>query len=66
MRKYVTGSETASEWFDARATDYLARTVHEQEPQRVKTGLLNADGRPLFRVEESDPIGFVRFGRSHG
>lgn len=31
------------------------KTVHEQEP--VKTGLLDKDGNPIFRV--MSPIGFV-------
>lgn len=35
-------------------------TVHEQEPQDVKTGLLDKDGRPLMRKAERQPLGYFR------
>lgn len=58
---YVTMPTAArwSDWIDAE--NYLARTVHEQEPERRDTGLLDAAGVKLWRVEEKRPIGFVRY-----
>lgn len=45
-----------------RPVDHLARTVHEPEPAGPRfTGLLDADGRKLYKVEQRDPAGFVWF-----
>jgi len=60
MVRYVAVPAVA-EWYEARATDYLARTVHEAEAEKPsKTGLLDASGTPLYRVEVMDQIGFIR------
>lgn len=60
MSRYVA-MPNAGEWWDmARATDYLARTVHEDEPKPVDTGLLDANGVKLYRVEDRQPVGFIR------
>lgn len=45
-----------AEWDDEKPM-LEGKTVHEQEP--VKTGILDKDGNPIFRV--MDQIGFVRF-----
>jgi hypothetical protein len=34
--------------------------AHEADPAPVNTGLLNADGVPLYRVPERGPLGFCR------
>ena len=44
-----------AEWDDEKPM-LEGKTVHEQEP--VKTGLIDEDGNPIFRM--TDPIGFVR------
>lgn len=40
-------------------SDYLARTVMEQDKQPVKTGLLDATGVPLYRVPDTVKFGFI-------
>ncbi|RWX72571.1 hypothetical protein [Mesorhizobium sp. M2A.F.Ca.ET.039.01.1.1] len=59
MARYVTANPAAAWWDEAKASDYLARTVHEDERKPVATGLLDANGAKLFRVEDRQPIGFV-------
>jgi hypothetical protein len=59
MRRYVT-RPTAQWWEDAKGSDHLARTVHEQDRSPRDTGLLDAGGQKLFAVDAMDPIGFVR------
>lgn len=54
MARYFAADDDA--WAEVRAGDYLSKDVHEPEP--VKTGILDKDGRPIFRT--IDPIGFVR------
>lgn len=56
MTRYIT----AAWWEDPNASDYLAKTVYEPEPQPVKTGILDKNGTMLYRVEQRDPIGFIR------
>ena len=46
-------------WYEADATDSLAKTVFEAEPECVDTGLLDANGCSIYRVSEMDPIGYV-------
>lgn len=36
----------------------LTLTVHEPDPAPVATGILDAAGVPIFRVETREPIGF--------
>ena len=56
--RYVTLRPRSTKWDDLQETPVLqGDTVHEQEP--VNTGLLDKDGRTLFRI--MDQIGFVRF-----
>lgn len=43
----------------AKATDYIPRVILEPEPRATWSGLLNADGVKLYRIEEKKPIGFV-------
>lgn len=57
MKRYVT----CADWFEVRATDSLARTVHEQESGPKETGLLDANGRKLYAMIETGPIGFIQF-----
>ncbi len=46
-----------TDWWDTTMPPLSHPQVYESDP--VKTGLLDADGRPLYR--KTDPIGFVRF-----
>ena len=46
-----------AEWDDDKPM-LEGKTVHEQEP--VKTGVLDKDGNPIYRV--MSPIGFVELG----
>lgn len=52
--RYVTKAFWADEWFSEQTTI----TVYEQEAQPEKTGLLNAQGEPLYRVPEKVRMGF--------
>lgn len=36
----------------------LGETVHEQERAPVKTGLFDANGTPIYRVPDTQPLGF--------
>lgn len=55
MPEYVPA--TAGWW--PNASDYLARTVMEQDKQPVKIGLLDASGVPLYRVPDQVKFGFI-------
>jgi hypothetical protein len=60
MRRYVT--RPTAEWFDdAKGSDHLARTVHEADRSPRDTGLVDPAGSKVFAIDQSDPIGFVRF-----
>lgn len=61
MRKYVTLRRTKAADVDGEpdAENYLARTVYEQEPQVIDTGILDLHGNPVFAIEAMQPIGFV-------
>ncbi|WP_290497653.1 hypothetical protein [Hyphomonas sp. UBA4494] len=59
MRRYVPRPRLA--YYEADATDYLARTVYERDTSPMPTGLYDGAGNELFAVEEIDPVGFVRF-----
>lgn len=55
MPRYVT---RACWWCDEPAT-LPSMTVHEAQDEPVNTGLLDADGAPLYRLpDERQPIGF--------
>ena len=41
-------------------------TVHEAEPQIIETGLLDANGNPIFSIEAMGPIGFIHHGEGEG
>lgn len=64
MTRYVSLGMPATAWWDAKGSDYLARTVMEPERQPRDTGLLDASGQKLFAIEETNPIGFV-WHKSH-
>jgi hypothetical protein len=49
------------EWHDVRADWSLAKTVHEADRKPVDTGLLDASGTKLYRVEPANPFGFLQF-----
>lgn len=62
-RRYVSGIRIRSDFdeWDADASQSLARTVHEEERQPIRTGLLDHHGNDIYAMDEADPIGFVRF-----
>ena len=63
MTRYIAKPATADgDWWDAKATDYLAKTVHVAEDSPRPTGLLDARGNKLFAVDDKPPVGFVRLG----
>jgi hypothetical protein len=43
----------------------VGTTVYEADREPTKTGLLDATGTPLFRVEDKAPFGFY-VGGGHG
>lgn len=51
MSRYVTMDR---DW-DAKADDYLAKTVHDREP--IDTGLYDSTGKKIYKV--MDRIGFI-------
>ena len=58
MPRYVTLRPRSATWDDLQETPSLeGKTVFE--PDAVDTGLLDKEGRTLFRI--MDQIGFVRF-----
>lgn len=59
VTKYVTRA-TVDEYGDADAALSLATTVYEHDRGPIDTGLLDAKGRQLFRIDEREPIGFGR------
>lgn len=60
--KYVTAPHAEWIWATVKGVDFLAKVVTEPEPAPPrKTGLLDASGTPIYRLEVHNPIGFVRF-----
>lgn len=45
---------------DTKVEDVSTRIVIIQDDAPIRTGLLNADGVPLYRVRERIPFGFVK------
>jgi hypothetical protein len=41
------------------AEHYLAKTIIEQEPLVIDTGVLDRNGNTIYSIEETGPIGFV-------
>lgn len=60
MRYVTLRGVPATSWWDTNAVDYLPRTVHEEDRKPIDTGLLDANGTKLYRVEDREPIGFIR------
>lgn len=59
--KYValrTPPRASENWADDQPI-FDARTVYEPEPEPVRTGLLNADGTPLYRMPDPKKIGYL-------
>lgn len=52
-RRYVTRAD----WLDSDPV-LTTHTVHEPDCQPIRTGLLDANGAPLYRVNDPEPIGF--------
>ncbi|MGX9145914.1 hypothetical protein [Mesorhizobium sp. 128a] len=62
---YITRTPTAENWAWTKATDYLAKVVYEPEPRApVKTGLLDASGTPIYRLEDRQSAGFIDWRRT--
>lgn len=64
MRYIAIRPSTGSDWDDTREV-LTATTVHEPERRPVRTGIINAQGVPIFRVEDPNPIGFDMAPRRH-
>ena len=57
---YVTRSKRMADMdYEPDGEDYLARTVMEQEPECVDTGLMDKNGTPIYRQSLMGPIGYV-------
>lgn len=59
--RYVAWQPLFEEPAISPRTASTSTQVLDPEPQTVKTGLLDAQGRPIYRVEAMDPIGFKRW-----
>lgn len=62
MRKrYVVTSKAKPRLYNYQDDQILlaGTTVHEAEPQIIETGLLDANGNPIFSIEATGPIGFI-------
>lgn len=62
MRKrYVVTSSKKPRLYNYQDDQILlaGTTVHEAEPQIIETGLLDANGNPIFSIEATGPIGFI-------
>ena len=58
--RYVTRSKRMADMdYEPDGEDYLARTVMEQEPECVDTGLMDKSGIPIYRQSFMGPIGYV-------
>lgn len=58
--RYVTIPNAEWVWQQAKAADYIPRTVHELEPEKpVATGLLDASGHKIYRMPTDKRFGFV-------
>lgn len=62
MIRYVAISprRRARACWDDDAPQMIAQVVHETLDDPVNTGLVDADGTPLYRISEKRPIGFMR------
>mgnify|MGYP000930187892 FL=1 len=57
--RYVTLRSPPRAWdSDGPMAERPTMTVHEAVPAPQPTGLLDAHGAPLYRIEERNPIGF--------
>lgn len=60
MREYVVlRTRSGGDNWDAKGTDYLARTIHESD-ELVDIGVLDAAGKKVMARRRMDQIGFVR------
>ena len=60
-QKYVAIRPRAYE--DSLYEAEMTITVHEQPVEPIHTGLLDAQGVPLHRIQERHPLGFQPGGR---
>ena len=58
MTKYITLRTTAMNEDDFRGISGGNVTIFEPEPCPIDTGVLDANGVRIYRVEDRDPIGF--------
>lgn len=59
MTRYVAIKPKAySDWMD-QPPIAAATTIYEQEDKPEETGLLDANGTPLYRVRDKIKMGFV-------
>lgn len=65
MRVRYTTRRPARSWWDDNfvhaASPMAATTIYEDDIAPEDTGILDADGNPIFRTYERNPVGFVHF-----
>lgn len=61
MTRYVAipNRPKASDDWENRSPIVNATTIYESEDEPERTGLLNADGTPLYRVKDKIKIGYL-------
>lgn len=57
MTRYITGPPRADKWLDTHGHSE-SMVVYESDPAPQPTGLVMPDGRPIYRVRETVPMGF--------
>jgi len=58
VRPTMAGPFVIPDWWSGMGVVGTADWVHEQDKSPIPTGLLSADGCPIYRVQETVPFGF--------
>lgn len=60
-RRYFSAPVVGYEYWDQPNPRTTVTIYEEDRSAPVKTGLLDASGHPIVRMDSADPIGFVHF-----
>jgi len=58
IRPRTLNQSAPSAYGDSLYEAEMSITVHEQQVEPIHTGLLDAQGVPLYRIQERHPLGF--------